>query len=166
MLILQVTIVCILGYIVYQDFKYRGIYWFCFPTLSILLGTMKVIDFGFYMLWTDAIIVISFLFLQFFCLWCYFAIKHRKLIDLTKGFIGWGDILFFIVLCFYFSPLDYIIFYIFSLFSALIFAFSANIILNKQSFTIPLAGIQAFLFSWFLIGEWYLGWQTDSWIKI
>ena len=162
MLLLQIATLLSLGFVVYQDFKYRGVYWFCFPILSILLGTLKTLDLGFYTLWTDGLMTISFLLLQILCLWCYFAMKHKKLITLTNGFIGWGDILFLFVLCFYLSPVNYILFYVFSLIAAIVFAISAKAISKKESFTIPLAGIQSFLFVLFLTGEWYLGFRTDN----
>jgi hypothetical protein len=162
MLVLQILSLFGLTFVVYQDFKYRGVYWICFPVLAVLLSGIKILGSGLDVFFTDGLITISFLLLQLFVLWGYFAIKHSKIVNLTKGHIGWGDLLFLLVMCLYLSPVNFILFYILSLSCALLFALFINIILNRKSITIPLAGIQALLFVGFLTVEWFFEWNSIS----
>jgi hypothetical protein len=94
---------------------------------------------------------IFFLLVQFILLQLYFLLKGGKTTDVINKKIGWGDVLFLVAACFFFSPLNFILFYIQSLiFSTAIFLV---MILRRRcvslsgKMTVPLAGLQAsFLF--------------------
>jgi membrane associated rhomboid family serine protease len=62
--------------------------------------------------------------------------------------IGWGDILFLVSLAFYFSLLNFIVFYIGSLVLALLIALVGSFYSSDKK--IPLAGLQALIFALFL----------------
>ncbi len=84
----------------------------------------------------------------------YFSFKNKKIIFLTDGMIGWGDILFFVAI----TPLvpfaEFGVFFpvslIFSLFCWLVVSLFKPGQLNK----IPLAGLQAVFFAGYLVWEW------------
>lgn len=151
MILLSGAVLIVLIIIAYQDFKYRAVYWICFPVLAVLLGIHKTIDNGFQSLLTESLFTVGFLLIQFLVLWLYFTIKYRKSINLTNGYLGWGDILFLLAVCFYLSPLNYVVFYVGSLMASIIYALANRLISKKDTLTIPLAGIQALLFALLLI---------------
>lgn len=151
MLFLLCAILIVLCTIVYQDFKYRAVYWICFPLLAVLFGVYRIIANGLPGLLTDLLFTGGFLLLQLLILWLYFVIKYRKPVNLTNGYLGWGDILFLLAVCFYLSPVNYIVFYVVSLIVSIFYALVTRLITKKEELTIPLAGIQAFLFVMILI---------------
>ncbi len=153
MIVLLGAMLIVLGVIVYQDFKYRAVYWICFPVLAVVFCIDKILDSGLQSLLTDSLFSVGFLLLQLLVLWLYFIIKYRKSINLTNGYLGWGDILFLLAVCFYLSPVNYIVFYVVSLVIAIVFALIMRLLSKKDELTIPLAGIQALLFMLVLILE-------------
>ncbi|KIO75756.1 hypothetical protein TH53_18725 [Pedobacter lusitanus] len=153
MLVLSGVILIVLGIIAYQDFRYREVYWICFPLLAILFSIYKITTVGLSALLTDIIFTGGFLLLQFLILWLYFCIKYRKTVNLTNGYLGWGDILFLLAICFYLSPVNYIVFYVVSLVVSIVYALFTRLLSEKEELTIPLAGIQALIFALILIVE-------------
>lgn len=151
MMILTGAILLVLCTIAYQDFKYRAVYWICFPLLAVLFSGCKISAVGFAGLFTDLIFTGGFLLLQLVVLWLYFYVKYRKSVNLTDGYLGWGDILFLLAVCFYLSPVNYILFYVVSLIVSIGYALLARSLVKNEELTIPLAGIQALLFVFLLI---------------
>lgn len=146
MLVLWIAILVVLCTIAYQDFKYRAVYWICFPLLAVLFCTYKILAGGLPGLLTDIMFTGGFLLLQLLILWLYFFIKYRKPVNLVNGYLGWGDILFLLAVCFYLSPVNYLVFYIVSLIVSIGYALIISLLAKKEEMTIPLAGIQALLF--------------------
>jgi len=161
-----ILVLFILIIIVYQDFKYKAVSWVIFPVLLILSLYLGFIQIGWQSLWAYFLINFGFLFIQFFLLTIYISVKNKKLTDLTKGYLGLGDILFLLVLCLFFSPVNYILFYLFSLITILIVYLLYNtFILACQSSSagkkskhrilikeqVPLAGGIAFILICFII---------------
>lgn len=71
---------------------------------------------------------------------------------LTSGYLGWGDVLFLLAISFYFSPFNYILFYVLSLLIVLIYTVITGLIDNKgKQLEIPLAGLQALILCMILI---------------
>ena len=135
----------ILIIIVYQDFKYKAVSWVIFPVLLIPPLYLGFVQVGWERLWICFVTNFGFLFIQFFLLTIYISIKNKKLTDLTKGYLGLGDILFLLVLCLFFSPVNYIVFYLFSLIIILAVYLLYNIFKRSKQRTlfkqqIPLAG--------------------------
>jgi len=147
MLLIQFLILGCLGLICYQDMRYRAVYWVCFPILSLLLLFQKQWHVGIIDSLIDAGYGLLFFAVQLFLLWVYFAIKNKKPVDITKEYLGLGDVLFLLALTFYFSPVNYVLFYIGSLIIVLIYALFQQLWLKRDNFQIPLAGLQALLFS-------------------
>lgn len=167
MLFLKISIILVLAFISFQDFKDRAVYWFLFPILIALFISEKIALLNYRIVFTDAFILTGFLLVQLFFLWLYFTIKAKRAVNITNGLLGWGDILFLFVTCFYFSPVSYIAFYILALIISICFAFLCRFIYKNVEVTIPLAGIQSLLLIVILLtgGLLKLNFQFDEWIK-
>lgn len=144
---LLLCLICsILLLVSYQDYKYRAVSWYLFPALA---GLFLMNHNG---LWDQALpyflINLSFVLINLLMLTCLFSLKNHKFANITKDYLGWGDILFLVVMAFVFSPLNYLVFFMVSLISVCILVFFAPQL--KQS--IPLAGIQSVLLLAVLIG--------------
>lgn len=167
MLLLQLLILVCLSVIFYQDMHYRAVYWVCFPILTILLLGAKYKFSGVHDALTDAMYGLAFFGVQLFLLWVYFAVKNKKPVNITKHYLGLGDILFLIAVAFYLSPLNYIVFYILSLLVVLIYTLIKRAFIKEDSPYIPLAGLQAVIlgvvvvFSIFKPGMTF---YNDGWI--
>lgn len=170
MFFLQIIVLLSLAFIFYQDMQYRAVYWICFPVLAILLFGLKYSLTGFLNGLTDAGYSLLFLLIQLFFLWIYFSIKNRGAINITNDYLGWGDILFLIVITFYFSPGNYVLFYIGSLILVLIYVvLTRGSEEKKNSKHIPLAGLQAILLALLMVTDYLFKAFTlysDSWIYI
>lgn len=126
-------ILCLIP-VIYEDFKYRAIHWIWIALLIILALLFHPVE--------NKVILnnLIFIFVQLGLLSIYFSIKHRKLINITKDYLGIGDILFFIPLCLLFSNEGLILFFISSLTISLLFFLFWMLITKKENQTIPLAG--------------------------
>ena len=131
----------ILCAVVYQDFRYRGIYWIVFPFLLVVCCMSRFLMSPFEF-WLDAVINCAFILLQIGLLHVYFFIKQRQIVKITNTYLGLGDILFLLSISPLFSLTSYIVFYIISLFATLI-ASLVYISVAKKQLLIPLAGFQA-----------------------
>lgn len=167
MIWLQIAILSGLAFIFYQDMKYRAVYWVCFPILAALLFVVKYQYTGIEQTLTDAGFTLSFLLIQFAILWGYFSLKHKKAVNLTKDYLGWGDVLFLITIVCYLSPANYVLFYVGSLILVLFYVITANLLNSKASPQIPLAGLQAALLGILMTVELckpVIKLYDDSWI--
>lgn len=132
-----ILLLCSLFFIIYEDFKYRAIHWWW----------LVIIAFSGY--WIGHISVnyialnILFIAIQLLSVSLYFSLKHRKFLNITNDYLGLGDILFFISLTFYFTPLEFIHFHIYSLIFTLIASVLIKVCVKLQINTIPLAGWMA-----------------------
>lgn len=79
----------------------------------------------------------------YLCLFMYFSLKHKRLINLGNHYIGWGDFVFLITIAFLFSPINFLCFILSSLLFSLVYSFFAKLILSEKFKTIPLAGLQS-----------------------
>ena len=133
-------LIALLISVVVQDFKYRGVTWWIYPLL-LLASALYSLN---YLTWKDLLtntfFNIGFITFQLVLLTLYFSVKNKRIVWVTKGYLGMGDILFFLIMAFLFSPGNYIIFYIASLFIVLIFSLFIKSFLKGN---IPLAGMQA-----------------------
>lgn len=166
MILLQILILICLAFICYQDLLYRAVYWWCFPILAILLAILKYNYTGIEQTVTDAVCGLLFLATQLFILWIYFSVKHRKLINITDNYLGWGDVLFLIAIPFYLSPVNYVLFYVLSLTLVLLYALTTTKLITNNKH-IPLAGLQAALLGIAMIIDYVtpsLSLYTDNWM--
>lgn len=139
---------------VYQDFKYRAISIIGLLVFFVLAGLDKG-D------WVYFGINCLFIGIQMLLLSLYFSIKHGKIINITKTYLGIGDIFFFIPLCWLFSPHQFMLFFIISLCLVLIGFILIKIILNNIE-TIPLAGGMSIVLIGVLIMEELGHWDRYS----
>ncbi|CAM4114926.1 Type IV leader peptidase family protein [Pedobacter westerhofensis] len=167
MLFLTLFVLLCLGFICYQDMRYRAVYWICFPLLAISMFILKLDN----ATWKDALIqslwALAFFGIQLFALWGYLSLKHKQIVNITRNYLGLGDILFLWAIAFYLSPANYILFYIASLILILIYTIARRIVQKNANPEIPLAGLQALLLSMILIVSVInpnLQPYTDSWI--
>lgn len=169
MLLLQVFTLIVLFAIFYQDMKYRAVYWICFPLLALSLFLMKYQLSGLEQAITDALLVLAFLVVQFILLWGYFSLKNKQAINLTSSHLGWGDILFLLAIIFYLSPVNYLLFYVSSLMSVLVYALITKGLNKENHQRIPLAGLQALLLGAAISIDHFLpgfNLYDDSWIYV
>lgn len=138
------VIVILLLLISYQDFKDREVYWFLFPVLAIITVFDLFNKLGWYSLLLNFSINLIFVLIDLALISLYFSLKKKQIINIFDQFIGWGDVVFFVNLGLFFSPLNFLIFFFGSILLCLIgvFIFSGK---RLMSFKIPLAGIQSIL---------------------
>ncbi len=166
MLVKTGVIICLL-FLFYQDMKHRAVYWIVFPILLILLFLVSKEQDYFPIVLTNSFVNILFLLIQLILLTGYFSIKKKQWINLLNSYLGLGDVLFLLTIAFYFSPANFLVFYIISLLLVLlatILFFSQN---TQRTFKIPLAGLQSLFFALILLMDWNnnsLNLQNDQWI--
>lgn len=73
----------------------------------------------------------------------YFNIKNRQMVSLTKGIIGWGDILFFLCLTPLFGFRLFVIAFPASLFLSLVLWLLLSASKKQAEQKVPLAGLQS-----------------------
>lgn len=152
----------LLGIVSYQDFRERAISWWLIPLLLITCFGIQQYTLG-YNLWFGVFVNSFFLLAQLLGLSLYFSIKHRKFVNITKEYLGIGDILFFIPLCFLFSPLHFIVFFISSFIFILLGYFLWRVFQPIE--TIPLAGALAFCVPIYcLLFDQYNDWTILSYL--
>lgn len=126
-----------------QDFKEKAIVWYLLPIivfLSFLLGIQNV---SYLVLIKNFLINLLFILIQLILLFFYFVIKNKKIIKIINNYIGLGDILFLISICILFSPINFFLFYLFSLILILFISFITKYFIKNVSTMIPLAGYMA-----------------------
>lgn len=143
----------LLALVVFQDFKSRNISWFLIPLLLVVFITRAIlkIDIQEFITYSGinlAIIVLNLLGVTFL-VW----LKEKKLKNIVDTYLGFGDILFFLVLTTVFSPLNFIVFYLGSII-LITLIYGSIILFNKQKNTlIPLAGAMSVLLILVLIAD-------------
>jgi len=159
---IRLLVIPFLLFFLYQDLRFRAIYWICYPVLMILLILLALPGKTAEMMMYDAGVNLGFLMIQLFLLTVYFSLKHKKMVNITQRHLGWGDVLFLVVIAAYMSPLNYIVFYLGSLLMVLVLAAAFGRL--RQGGSIPLAGLQAFLFAVILAADSSNRILSDHWI--
>jgi hypothetical protein len=145
-----IATIIILLVIAYQDYDSRSVQWIYFPLLGVAGVTMSYINLhSIYWLVANFLFNVFFLALQFAVLKIYFIVKNKDDKTILNKKIGTGDILFLLAACFFFSPVNFIAFYLCSLLFIVIVYLIGNLFKNRLTKTsIPMAGLQSI----FLIG--------------
>jgi len=142
-ILLKVLLNLVLILIIIQDFKTRTIIWWSplvLFVISLSIHYRYFEGFNFPYILTN----LGFIFVQLLGLTLYFSWKKRKWVNIMIDFFGLGDILFLIPLCFIFTPINFILFFIISLLFILILSLIYQLkIKDKSNFTIPFAGMMA-----------------------
>lgn len=124
----------------FQDFKNRAIsslLLFLFFAFSIVLSIEKE---GISGLLRSFLVNFIFLAANFGFLLAYFGIKKRRFEQVVDKYVGFGDILFYPILAIWFSPTNFIVFYVCSLFVALIYYAIHRSVSKTIDPQIPLVG--------------------------
>lgn len=152
MVVILILAVINLICITIQDFKYRAVYWWLFPSLMLLLSGFIYIKYSVEVLVDNACINTLFIGLQIIFLSIYFMVKKGKWVNIFKGYFGLGDLLLLLSICVYFNLKSFIWFYLISL---LIIISISILNRNKHEIKIPLAGYQALFLSFYLVLDLY-----------
>ncbi|MCJ0743680.1 hypothetical protein [Pedobacter montanisoli] len=135
----------------WQDFKYRAIYVWLFIVSAVLLGVLKYNAAGLANLLSDLKSNMLFLLAQALLISLYFAWKEKRWVNLLKGYFGEGDLLFLVCMAFYFSFMNYVLFYLISILLVL----TGSILYKKHEMKIPLAGGQALCMVLVMLTDYY-----------
>lgn len=141
---MEIAVYLILLAIFYQDLKFRAVYWWLFVLLFLTLGGM-VLQYDLAVPLGNLSFNLIFFSLQLLLLSIYFAIKHGKLINITKQYLGWGDVLFLVAITAYLSFLSFVAFYVLSLLLIVFFELIRTAVTKQEVRKIPLAGYQSLL---------------------
>ncbi len=145
----------------------RSVYWVWFPLLTALFIIIRLLHHALADIWQSMVINCGFLLLQLVFVSAWFSLKKGSWVNITSQLLGWGDILFLLSIAFYLSVINFLFFYIASLIGGLVCWGIWQAITGKKDKHIPLAGIQAFIFTIFLANDWWLlhlNLTDDTWL--
>jgi small-conductance mechanosensitive channel len=152
-----------------QDIRFRAVSWLFFPVLALLYVIHGLVS-GLYLkevLFNTALNV-AFLLVVFIMVWLYISLRKRRFVHLPDKFIGWGDILFLLCICFYFTLLNFILFYVVSLLVIVVlWLIWITIRPRVADRHVPLAGLQALILSVVLMIDWStksIDLTNDNWL--
>ena len=129
--------------IIVQDFTHRKISWYLIPILffGILFNgiqKLNMVEYLYYIMINGFILIVL-----MGVLLVYYWTKERSIKNFVGKTIGLGDLLVFITLCFGFSPINFVVFFLIGLLLTLIFHLINTAISLKANKQIPLAGYLA-----------------------
>jgi hypothetical protein len=134
-----------------QDLKERMVTWFLFPLLAISGIALSIIGESSLQLFLwNSVFNLSFIAIQLVLLELSFRLKKKVSVLVAGTYIGLGDILLIAACCFYFSPVNFILFYCLSLVFALLSHVVMHLIRPSANTNVPLAGLQAVFLVLFL----------------
>ena len=163
MLITQIILIGLLAFNAYHDFKYRNV--FVFSLIALLADVLVYSAQNNSLVKSFNYVFINILLIGgiFILAYLIFTLMQKKFINI-KHVIGAGDILFLLVVCFLFSPANFILFVILSFCFSLFFYFLQS--RETKSKHIPLIGTVSiplmvlYLFNIFVSVDFY----SDSWL--
>lgn len=130
-----------------QDIWFRGVYWFIFPAVLLFSLWLKYDQLS-----LDRILLnVTFLFVLLGSLTLYLSIKNQELVNITKGFFSWGDILFLLSIVPLFEPYVFVTFFTLGTILSLLIHVLVSIIKSQK--TVPYAGYMALVGIAFLLLE-------------
>lgn len=144
-MLILIPVVFSYAIITYQDFRYRAVSWILFPIIALLnlCYTLWYMHTPASVFLTNTGINAGIILSQFLFLKLYFSFREKKIAVIIDRYIGLGDIIFYLLLCLFFSPLAFITFHIGSLLFCLLLYIPLKV--NGINRTIPLAGLQSLL---------------------
>ncbi len=144
LILINFCLVVFLLVISFQDFKQREISWLLIPFtfLALFLDATYFITSD--LIIKNTLLNLAFVTVQLLLLTLYMSIKNKKITNILHQHLGLGDLLFFVVLCVAFSPINFIVFYLFSMMTTLVGYIAYAVIFPKKNLKeIPLAGAMA-----------------------
>jgi hypothetical protein len=153
---LTLAIMCLVM-IAWEDFAERQVHWSYFPILAGAGGVHAYEELhSMEKLAMYAGCNLAFLMIQFLLLKSYFFIRQTAMVSIIDRKIGWGDILFLLAAAFFFSPLNFIWFYLSSLLFSLMVSLLWSTYRRSALRSIPLAGLQSVFLLLFIGAANYL----------
>ncbi|KAA9324914.1 hypothetical protein [Adhaeribacter soli] len=140
--------------ILIQDLKDRAVTWFLFPALALVCYFYSARLLSHAAVWQNWLLNIGFLACELAFISLYLMLKHRKLVWPMQGYMGWGDVCFWVAAAFLFPLPNFAVYFLVSLlFSLIIHLWLRHVSgFYAQKHTVPLAGFQAlFLAGLFLV---------------
>jgi Flp pilus assembly protein protease CpaA len=169
---LKIFLISLLLYLAYQDFSRREISWWLLPlslfsTLTIQWGDLQMESWLLNSGVNFCFVAINLILVTF-----YFSVKKRKWVNIIDRQIAWGDILFWLVCVLTFDLINFLLFSLISLITAL-FVAVFFILAGSKHKTIPLAGIMALLMSFLVSFDLFFGknllragdWWQNYWLR-
>lgn len=144
-LVLLVILISLLAVVVFQDFKNRAISWFLIPLLFIGFIGYAILTIETGELLTYFGINLYIVFSSLLGATLIISIKNKKLTNIINTYLGLGDVLFFVVLTTVFSPINFILFFIGSIFITSIVYGGIALFNRKKQILTPLAGAMSVL---------------------
>jgi hypothetical protein len=141
----------LLGFIFYQDLKYKAVTWLLFPIVAMVFLGYNLYSNNFNYVLLNSSLNVGFIAIQLLLLSLYFSIKSKKIVNIAQQNLGWGDILFLLVVCLLLPPNTFFLYYITSLIIIVLKEIVTRMIFKKYSDKIPLAGLQALLLAVLII---------------
>lgn len=127
----------LLLFVFYQDYKFRGVSWFLFPILALLVAYNAATGRAWLAYFYEVALNLSILSIQLVLFYFVAIFRANKRLNLLK-LIGLGDVLFFIIIALGLKSSLFPFFFTLSLAISLLLAF-----IFFKGKTIPLAGLQA-----------------------
>jgi len=149
MIFFKITLIFLFLLIFYQDTKERLVWWFLFPLVGLVCGTLYVFETSFKLFLYSVLFNSVFVLILLSVLFIYTKLKMKTPIRKT---IGLGDVLLFLALTCTFSLISFVTLFVFSLILSLLL----HLILSKIDLqkTVPLAGYMSLFFAITYLASW------------
>ena len=148
----------------YQDVKSREVSFILFPVLFLLVTYLITIVKPVEMIIADMLMIMGFIIVQLAVIVLYLLFRFGKLVNPFRGFIGSGDLLFWLAIAPLFSFVNFVLFFVLSLLLSAITFISLKGLFTFGSTAraklIPLAGMQAAFLLMLLVFN-QLFWQME-----
>ena len=132
--------------IIYQDFKYRSIYWYWLPMILIALVSKHLIAYNYEFFTHDLPLNLALLISNGIAVTLYFSLKNKRWINPIDTLIGKGDIYLYVVMALAFSFPVFVVFFMSSLLIPLMVSLTTLLIKKRLQRTIPLAAYTCIVF--------------------
>jgi hypothetical protein len=135
--------------VIAQDFRHRAVHWLALAGLFLLFFSLHFIEHQLPEHLSQFGLNLLFIGLQWSALTLYFSIRNKQFVNIMDRFIGWGDLLLFIVFAAAFSLPAFVFFMVGGLLFTLL-AFALQHAIGKAPKLIPLAAWLAI----FYLAQW------------
>lgn len=128
--------------IIWQDFRKFEVSFWLFPAGFVLFSLLSIANLGFSDYLVQLLVNGLFVLLLIGTVWLYFFLKYRKPVKIADKYLGWGDILFFIIIAPAFDIIHFVMFLTLSFGAGILYAVFQYF--RTRTFQkIPLAGIMS-----------------------
>lgn len=154
-LLINISLLLVLGAIILQDFRYRYISWFLVPLLLALLLAQGLLFIPVKELLQHALFNSGFVILQLILLTVYISIKNKRPVNIIDSYLGLGDVLFFAATTAAFSPVNFMAFFVGGLMFTVFLYMVFILVKNNRLKEIPLAGTMAVFLALLVVCRWF-----------